>query len=274
MSSETRLPRKIRPTEMRTFLSSPRRFYWEHVRGLKPLMPSVDRFEHHREFGVVWAAFVDRFYRGLDFKTNLSVAKENWWTSADGWVPGKIQASLAQALENLATDYYQQFRPDDGARIESEKALEGEVLWCTPDGIGEGRIVHEVKTCSRPKSQDSLLWRIRNSIQVKTQCVLAKANGVRIELAFKDPPGRQVSYRSGVVPVTKEQRDRWQGELESLAEYILSLDGNPHYYPCSPDGCSIITKSYTSECPYRILCDGQLEVIPYLFKERKTHGAG
>jgi hypothetical protein len=272
---------KLSPSAIVDYLRSPKLHFWKRVynngAGLEPLEPSVQRYDHDKSFGVVWAKFVEHFYLGFKLKPNLDFAMSHWRNITDGWVEDKVRQPYDLALSALVEDYYNQFSPDDGMRSGgSEVWLESEFVRGRADGLfhGDSRYdeenvlkIHEVKTTSRAPQLAEQLWKVENSIQVKTYTYLADATGVCVEFAFKDPP--HTTYRAPIRPITAVERSQWRAEIEGLARHILSLGGKESDYPCNPDGCCLVTKRFVGMCPYQVLCQGNLEVIPYLFKPRR-----
>ena len=266
---------KLSASALSTFLKSPKQFWYRYKAqgtGLEPLTQSVSSFDHDKIAGVVWSAFVDRFYRGVDEKTNLETSLGVWLDGTNGWVPQKTQDRLTVALQTLGAYYYQNFEPADGVRCQgqSELFVENDRFQGFLDGFCDG-IVHEVKMTSRSPQLMSQLWKVENSIQVKLYCVLTKATGRIVEFAWKDTP--HSVYRGQMNPVSADQLKAWEQELNGLADYIYSLGDDPDNYPCHPDGCCLITKNYASLCPYSTLCDmglNEITSIAYKPKTRRT----
>lgn len=261
--------KKLSATGLSTFLKSPRMYYWRYVAGLEPIQQSVVTFDHDKICGVVWAECVDRFYKGVELKENAQETMDSWLDQTDGWVPEKAKDRLTDALDSWITTYYQLFTPDDGVRTaeQSELRLENDRFLGYLDGLSTDRIVHEVKSTSRGKSIAAQLWKVQHSIQVKLYNVLAEGVGSCIEFAYKDKP--HAIFRADVLPVSEQQRKIWEHELNALADTILALGDDPNNYPCHPDGCSIITRYFASECPYSALCTYGLSDETQLgYKER------
>lgn len=260
---------KLSASALNTFLKSPKSYYWRYIARLEPISQSVATYDHDKLLGVIWAQFVDRFYKGVDEATNTAQTLKDWLEQTNGWVPEKAKDRLTKALEAWSSSYYQMFNPKDGCRNGSELHLENERFVAYLDGLSHEGVVHEVKSTSRSPQLSGQLWKVTNSIQVKLYCVMSKATGVVIEFAFKDTPYQL--FRGPVTPVTEEQRNGWEQELNSLADYIYSLGDDPNNYPCHPDGCCLVTKGITSMCQYETLCsDGLTDLNSIAFKE-KTH---
>lgn len=261
--------RKLSASAISTFLRSPKAYFWRYHAKLEPATPSVSTYDHDKIAGVIWAEFVNRFYSGVKEAENLKTTIKDWNEQTSGWVPEKAKAKLTTALESWGTSYYQLFSHDDGVRgkDKSELFLENERFLGYLDGLSDGGIVHEVKSTSRSPQLQGQLWKVQNSLQVKLYCVLAKATGVRIEFAFKDPPFS--IYRSEVRNVSPDELVRWEKELNTLADHIYSLGDDINKYPCNPDGCCLVTKGVTSMCSYEALCDmGLSEMTAIAFKEK------
>lgn len=261
---------KLSPSALNTFLKSPKQFYWRYIAKLEPVQASVATYDHDKLAGVLWAEFVNRFYNGVEEKKNTNVLISDWLQQTEGWVPFKAQDKLTKALEAWAANYYQMFNPEDGARGKgkSELYLENDRFLGYLDGLSDDGVVHEVKSTSRSPQLMGQLWKVQNSIQVKTYCVLAKATGVVIEFAFKDSPYQL--FRGPVTPISEEQRNGWEQELNALHDRIVSLGDDINNYPCHPDGCCLTTKGVTSMCSYESLCDMGLTDITKLGYKAKS----
>ena len=262
---------KLSASGLATFLKSPKQYFWRYKANLEPSQPQVSTFDHDKLFGTVWTEYVDRFYKGVPEAQNAAQARDLWLGATEGWVPEKAREKLTTALGNLMPQYYQQFSPDDGVRSQgSELFVENEKFLGYLDGLGDDNVVHEVKTTSRSPQISEQLWKIGHSIQVKLYCVLADANGYRLEIGFKDPP--HAILRAPVVLVTDEQKVAWKHELDALYDTIQALGDNPDNYPCHSEGCCMTTKGMVSMCSYRELCDGQTsqEVVELLYKRRTS----
>lgn len=260
---------KLSASGLSQFLRSPKAYYWRYVKQLEPSQPQVATFDHDKLLGQIWAAYVDRFYKGAGEAENNKTAMDAWMNGTEGWVPEKARAKLTTALENLMPQYYQQFSPADGCRTpaQSELRLENETFLGILDGLSEDGVVHEVKTTSRSPQISEQLWRIQHSIQVKLYCVLADAVGHQIEIGFKDPP--HTILRAPVVSVSTAEKMAWAQELEALAERIYSLGDDPNNYPCHPDNCCLVTRGMVSMCGYQALCDGASgDVVDMLYRKR------
>jgi hypothetical protein len=261
---------KLSASALNTFLKSPKSFYWRYKAKLEPIQQSVATYDHDKLCGILWAQFVDRFYRGTGERNNTQVTLNDWYEQTDGWVPEKARDRLTKALETWASQYYQMFTPEDGCRNGSELHLENDRFQAYLDGLSHDKVVHEVKSTSRSPVLSGQLWKVQNSIQVKLYCVMAEATGICIEFAFKDTP--YALFRGPVLEVTEAQRKGWEKELNGLADYIYSLGDDINNYPCHPDGCCLVTKGITSMCQYEPLCtDGLTDVtkIAYKNKERR-----
>lgn len=260
-------PFKLSATSLSSFLKSPKAFYWRYIKRVEPIQLSVVTYDHDKICGVLWAEFVDRFYKKCDESENRKKLLADWDEKTDGWVPEKAKAKLTSALEAWSTSYYQMFSPDDGVRNGSELNLENDRFVAYLDGLSHEKVVHEVKSTSRSPQLAGQLWKVTNSIQVKLYCVMASATGIRIEFAFKDSPF--AIYRGPETPVTTDQLKQWEQELNGLADYIYSLGDDPHNYPCNPDSCCLVTKGITSMCQYEMLCEEGLNDITRMgFKEK------
>lgn len=222
--------------------------------GLSPISLSVATYDHDRIFGQVWASFTDRFYKGMSEAENTKTSMDEWLSLSD-WAPEKQRDALTVALTQLMSNYYQTFSPEDGCRHpeKSELWLENDRFCGKLDGLSADGIIHEVKSTSRAKSVSDQLWKVQSSIQIKLYAVLAQAQGVCVEFAFKDSP--YSLFRGPVLEITGDQRALWAQELNSLADYIYSLGDDPYNYVCHPDGCCITSRFMNSICPFQILCD-------------------
>lgn len=271
-STETNVKprRKLSASALNTFLKSPKAYYWGYIARLEPLAPSVATYDHDKLCGIIWAQFVDRFYKGVSEEQNLKVTMANWLEQTDGWVPEKAKDKLTNALSTWGATYYQTFNPEDGCRDpqKSELFVENDRFIGYLDGLSADGIVHEVKSTSRSPQLAGQLWKVQNSIQVKLYAVLTEAKGVCIEFAFKDPPF--TIFRGPVLEVTDTQRKCWEKELNALADFIYSLGDSICNYPCHPDGCCLVTKGITSMCQFETLCDqGLNDITSIAFKEKQ-----
>lgn len=246
---------KLSASALATFLKSPKSYYWRYIAKLEPVQLSVATYDHDKICGTIWAEFVDRFYNGMGEAENKKLTLDDWYQQTEGWVPIKAQTKLTNALESWSSSYYQMFNPDDGTRAKgkSELFLENERFLGYLDGLSEDNVIHEVKSTSRSPQLAGQLWKVTNSIQVKLYAVLANATGIKIEFAFKDAPNS--IFRGPETPVSKQQLEEWEQELNSLADYIYSLGDDPSNYACNPDSCCLVTKGITSMCQYEMLCD-------------------
>lgn len=261
---------KLSASALNTFLKSPKSYYWQYIARLVPAQSSVVTYDHDKICGILWAEFVNRFYNGSGEVENNKQMIDDWLNQTEGWVPEKARDRLTKALETWGRSYYQMFNPDDGTRGKgkSELFLENDRFLGYLDGLSDDGIVHEVKSTSRSPQLAGQLWKVTNSIQVKLYCVLAKATGIVIEFAFKDPPN--ALYRGPYTAVTPTQLIGWEQELNTLADYIYSLGDDPNNYPCHPDGCCLVTKGITSMCQYESLCDMGLNTFTKIaYKEKK-----
>lgn len=264
------MARKLSASALNTFLRSPKAYYWAYIARLEPIAPSVSTYDHDKLCGIIWAEFVDRFYKSVSEEENLAVTLAAWNEQTDGWVPEKAKAKLTGALEAWGSSYYQMFNPEDGCRTpeNSELLVENDRFLGYLDGLSADGVIHEVKSTSRSPQLAGQLWKVQNSIQVKLYSVLTQATGICIEFAFKDPP--YALYRSAVVEVTEGQRKCWEHELNALGDFIYSLGDDPCNYPCHSDGCCLVTKGITSMCQYESLCtDGLNDVNAIAFKEKQ-----
>ncbi len=259
---------KLSPTAINTFLRSPKSFYYQYVLKIAPVQQSVATYDHDKLCGILWAEFVDRFYKGASEEGNTKVMLLDWADKTDGWVPEKAKAKLTTAMTTWAAAYYQTFDPRDGCRAKSELHLEDDHFHGYLDGLSEDEVVHEVKSTSRSICLSDQLWKVQNSIQVKLYAVLAKATGIRIEFAFKDPPF--AIWRSDIQPVTQVQLKQWKQELDSIHAAIVKLGSNPDNYVCHSDGCNLVTRGVTSMCPFQILCEQDYNEVTQIGFKTKT----
>ena len=246
--------KKLSASALNLFLRSPKGYYFAYIKRLQPAEQSVGSFDHDKIAGTLWSDFVDRFYKRVPEEANTKQMLQDWDEQTLGWVPEKTRLKYRDILESWANTYHQSFEPTDGCRNGSEKLVENDRFMGYVDGLSHDLILHEVKSTSRSPQLLEQLAKVQTSLQVKLYCVLTGAVGIRIEFAWKDSP--YAIYRSDVLPVTKEQRDQWEQELNVLADYIYSLGADPHNYICSPDGCTIISKNFVGHCPYQALCLG------------------
>mgnify|MGYP001608444005 CR=1 FL=1 len=261
---------KLSATALSTFLKSPKQYYYRYILRLEPIQQQVANFDHDKLFGVLWAQFTDRFYKGESEASNIDVTRAAWLEQTEGWVPEKARDTKTRALDALMPQYYQTFSPDDGCRApeKSELWLEIDRLCAKLDGLSYDGVVHEVKSTSRSPQLAEQLWKVQNSLQVRLYCVLADAFGHCVEFAFKDPPYQ--IFRGPVILVGDAQKQRWESELNALADMIYSLGDDPNNYPCHTDGCCLTTKGYVSMCQYQLLCtDGINENTDVFYKKRE-----
>jgi hypothetical protein len=115
--------RKLSASALNTFLRSPKAYFWRYKAQLEPAQTSVATYDHDKICGVLWAEFVNRFYNGVDEKTNTKQTLDDWSKQSDGWVPFKAQEKLTNALTSWAAAYYQMFNPEDGARGSGKSEL-------------------------------------------------------------------------------------------------------------------------------------------------------
>lgn len=262
------LRHKLSASALSTFLKSPRSYYWRYIAKLEPIGQSVATYDHDKLLGVLWSAFVERFYNGVSEAENTRITLAAWDEQTSGWVPEKAKERLTKALTTWASSYYQMFRADDGCRTKSEVFVENERFLGYLDGINDERVLHEVKSTSRSPQLSGQVWKVQYSTQVKLYSVLADASGACIEFAFKDAP--YMLYRGPVEPITDAQKAGWEEELNSLADYIYSLGDNIHHYPCHPDGCCMVSKGITNLCQYHSLCDmGLNDVTSIAYKAKE-----
>ena len=259
---------KLSASALSLYLRSPRAYYWRYITKLDPVVQSVATFDHDKICGILWAEFVDRFYKGVGEAENTDKLFQDWQEQTQGWVPPKVSERLTTALQAWATAYYQMFNPTDGCRNGSEKLVENDRFVGYLDGLSHDLIIHECKTTSRAPQLSEQLLRVQSSIQIKLYAVMTKANGVVIEFSFKDSP-YQV-FRAPMLPITQQQREHWEQELNALADSIYALGTDEHNFPCHPDGCTIISKNFVGLCPYQSLClDGLTEVTAIAFKTKE-----
>lgn len=231
-------------------------------------MPSMTTFDHDKLCGVLWAEFVERFYKGVEDQPNTDAMLADWADQTHGWVSDNASSKMVSAMTAWAGLYYQLFNAEDGVRTASEKFVENDRFIGYLDGINSEGVIHEVKSTSRSKQISEQLWKVQDSIQVKLYCVLAKATGVRIEFAFKDPPFG--IFRSEIKEISQDKITKWEQELNALADHIYSLGDDENNYACHPDGCCILTKNFCSICPFQILCtDGLTEITGIGYKNRE-----
>lgn len=260
---------KLSATSLSCFLKSPKQFYWRYVAQLEPIQQQVANFDHDKLFGVLWARFVDNFYKGIPEQENTKAILKEWDEGTD-WVPSKAKERLTKALESLCPTYYQQFDPEDGVRqdVSSELRLEDERFVGILDGLSADKVIHEVKSTSRSPQISEQLWKVQHSLQVKLYTVLAGAEGIRIEFAWKDAP--YGIFRAPVWWIDEEQRKVWKEELDNLADTIYGLGEDYENYPCHTDGCCMTTKGFVSMCPYQLLCEQGLNEVTKTFYKPKT----
>ena len=243
---------KLSASALTAYLKSPRSFYYSYVQRLEPLQQSTATFDQDKLAGILWAAFVDRFYHGASEESNMKAMMASWLEQTDGWVGEKQREKLTKALEAWGRQYYQQFSPDDGTRNGSELRVENDRFVGYLDGLSHERCIHECKSTSRSPQLDGQLWKVQHSIQVKLYAVMANATGACVEFAFKDPPYQ--IFRAPVMDITAEQRILWEQELNALADTIYSLGDDINNYPCNSDGCCITSKGGTWMCQFMPLC--------------------
>lgn len=260
---------KLSASALNTFLRSPRAYYWNYIARLQPLQQSTQTYDHDKLFGILWAEFVDNFYKHVPEATNTQKILLKWHASTDGWVPDKQRLPKTKALEALTSQYYQQFDPNDGVRNGSELFRENERFLGYLDGLSHEGIVHECKTTSRSPQIGEQLWKVQNSVQVKLYCVLADAKGHCIEFAFKDAPYQ--IFRGPVVEVSTQQKKEWEQQLNSLADYIYSLGDDINNYVCHSDGCNLITRNIVAPCQFQTLCDMGLTTETSIAFKPKEH---
>lgn len=263
--------RKISPSGLSLFLKSPKAYYWRYVARVEPITQSVSTYDHDRICGTLWSEFVARFYAGATEEENGKQTLQDWLDKTDGWVPEKPKEKLTKALQTWGGLYYQTFSPEDGCRApgQSEVFVENERFLGYLDGLSSDGVIHEVKSTSRSPMLMDQLWKVQNSIQVRTYAVLAKASGVCIEFAWKDPP--YGLFRSPIVDISADDRECWEKGLNRLADTITALGDDPCNYQCNPDGCCLVTKNITSMCQYQVLCDiGLNETTSIAFKEKQN----
>ena len=271
MSKQTERKFKLSATALSTYLDSPKRFYFRYVMNLSPITLSTATYDHDRQFGIVWAEFTDRFYKGMGEAENLKQTLDSWLELTD-WCPEKQRDALTKALTALAPMYYQMFNPEDGCRHpdKSEMWVENDRFCGKLDGLSSDGVIHEVKSTKHAQSLNDHLWKVQNSLQVRLYAVLAQATGSCIEFAYKDTP--YSIFRGPVMPIEANQRALWEQELNVLADHIYSLGDDPYNYPCNPDGCCITSKFMNSICSYQILCEqGYTGDTELFFQKRISH---
>ena len=263
---------KLSASAMSAFLESPKSFFFQYLHkgtGVVPRQPSVSTYDQDLFFGSRWAEFVHAFY------TNGALQEPELKLRDDlaGWVPDKLRDTYLANFSALVSNYYSCFSPSDGVRTPqtSELRLESDRFVARLDGLSADGIIHECKATSRAPSLDMQLWKVENSIQVKLYAVLAKAEGVRIEFAYKDAP--QVVFRAPIKRITAEQRARWSSELHALADsmaYCISQDpGDGSAFVCHTD-CTLVTKRYVGACKWKMLCDAT-PGSEHFYTTRKPH---
>mgnify|MGYP001575203498 CR=1 FL=1 len=263
--------RKLSASAINCFLKSPKQFYWRYKANLEPINISVGSFSHDALAGSLWAAAVDRFYKGVGETENTKQLLTEWQEQTQGWVPDRLRNPLTDALAAWMGIYYQLFDPKDGVRNGSEKRVENDRFVGYLDGLDHtGKIVHECKSTSRSPQIAEQVWRTANSVQVKLYAVLTQADGIRLEYAWKDQP--YAIYRCDIIPVTVGQRKAWESELTAIADAIEALGDNPENFVCHPDGCCIFSKRFASVCGYSALCSG-LPGAEIGFKQRESNRA-
>ena len=261
---------KLSASSLSTFLKSPKAYYYRYIARLDPIQQSVSTFDHDKLAGSLWSTFVDAFYKGVAEQENTSTTLNKWHEQTDGWVPDKQKDPLTKALESWAAEYYQKFRPDDGCRNGSEKFVENKRFLGYLDGLShDGKTVHECKTAKKAQQLSEQLWKVQNSLQVKLYAVLTQATGVCIEFSWKTAP--YGIFRAPIANVSAEQLQRWEAELNALADSIYLLGDNPDNYPCHPDGCCITSPFMTSVCSYQALCDMGLSDATKIGYRPKQH---
>jgi hypothetical protein len=253
-------------------MESPKAYYWRYIANLEPANQSVAAFDHDKLCGVLWAEFVDRFYRrSCTQPANLEAMLKAWEAGTEGWCPQVARDKLTKAMEAWAEIYYNTYTPTDGMRNGSEKLVENDRFLGYLDGLShDGLTIHEVKTTSRAKSVHEQVLKIQLSWQVKLYAVLTKATGAVVEIAFKDPP--YSIYRAPRYDFTPEEVLGWEQGFNHLADYIYSLGDDPKNYVCYADSCSLITKNFTGVCEYQPLCLG-ISGAEVGFKPRKRREA-
>ena len=261
---------KLSASSLSTFLRSPRAFYWRYVKKLDTITQSTATFDEAKLVGILWAEFVDRFYKGATEDKNTDLMLDKWMEQTNGWVPEKTSTKLITAMESWSTEYYQRFAPDDGVRNGSEKFVENTRFLGYLDGLSpDEKILHEVKSTSRAPQLAEQLWKIQHSLQVRLYCVLTRVEGVMIEIAYKDPP--YGIYRAPVMQVKPEQIDTWERELNALADSIYALGDNIDNYPCHTDGCCIVSRGMVAMCPFTVLCEQGYDEMTKLAFKAKEH---
>ena len=260
--------RKLSATALGTFLKSPKKYYWQYVAGLQPILQQVANYDHDIVFGRLWAEFTDRFYKGVPEVQNSTQTMQQWLELTEGWVPEKPREKLTKGLETLMSSYYQMFSPDDDLRSAgSELWVENDRFCGKLDGLSKDGTIHEVKSTSRAQSMNDQLWKVQHSIQVKLYAVLANATGHCIEFAYKDPPYQ--IFRGPIEPIRPEQRTMWEQELNALASRIQSMGDDQYNYPCNTDSCCMTSRFSTSMCQFQVLCDEGLTDQNMMFYKKR-----
>jgi hypothetical protein len=262
---------KLSPTALACFMESPKAFYWRYIANLEPATQSVAEYDHDKLCGVLWAEFVDRFYKGAPEDPNYVKLMKDWDEQTQGWVPPPFKDKLSKAMEQWAITYYKEYNPKDGVRNGSEKHVENERFHGYLDGLShDEQTIHEVKSTSRAKNVSEQILKFQLSWQVKIYAVLTKATGVIIETAYKDPP--YAIYRAPRYEFTPQEVADWESGFNKLADYIYSLGNDPANYVCYADSCSLITKNFCGICEYQPLCLG-ISGAEIAFKPRQRREA-
>lgn len=246
---------KLSASSLSCFIESPKQYYWRYIARLEPISQSVMTYDHDKLCGILWAEFVDRYYKKVEEAENTKQMLEDWDQQTDGWVPPKFKERLTLAMQAWATHYYQTFSPDDGVRNGSEKLVENERFLGYLDGLSSDETtIHEVKSTSRAKSVSEQLQKVQLSLQVKLYAVLTGATGAVVEFAFKDPP--YSIFRAPRYAFEASEVKGWEQSFNVLADYIYSLGEDKDNYLCHWDSCNLITKNFTGCCSYQSLCLG------------------
>lgn len=267
---------KLSASAITAFLHSPKSFYWQYLHqgtGVSSVSRSVATFDHDLCFGSRWAEFVHAFYQEA-MPEDFEAIRGDLHRDFLGWVPEKLTTTYLDAFSACQNSYFSQFSPTDGCRTPatSELRVENDRFVGRLDGISADGIIHECKATRRSPNLDTQLWKVENSLQIKLYAVLTQAEGVRIEFAYKDSPC--AVYRAPVKAITATMRAKWQLELESIYCAIASMididPGDGSAFPCSPEGCTIVTKNFAGACPWRLLCDSD-PAAGHFYEPRKVH---
>ncbi len=87
---------KLDNSKRSTYVTCPRKFYWEYVRGIKPVIGSTAL-----RYGIVWHAAMEAFY---------NVIKEKGWVETDPLIAAIKAAKEAWEDESLNREFYDDYR--------------------------------------------------------------------------------------------------------------------------------------------------------------------